>query len=161
MSQLPLNNTLQEAKSHLRNEWNKGTNCPCCGQFVKLYERKLNVGMTLFLIGLYKLDPQGASFHHAKEVLKQIGAFTTSRDYSILEYFKLTQSMPNTDDDKRTSGYWKLTQLGREFVLDRAEVPSHIRIFNNKSYGVTGSRITVRGALSSKFNYDELMGFTR
>jgi len=161
MSQLPLNNTLQEAKSHLRNNWNEGTECPCCGQFVKLYERKLNVGITLFLIGLYKLDPQGTSFHHAKEVLKQIDAFTTSRDYSILEYFKLIRSMPNTDNEKRTSGYWQLTQLDKDFVLDNAEVPSHVRIFNNKSYGATGAMITIREALHNKFNYDELMGFTR
>ena len=29
--------------------------CPSCGQLVKLYKRKLNSGMCLFLIGLFKL----------------------------------------------------------------------------------------------------------
>lgn len=110
MDKLPITATIHEAKKQLRENWEQGVECPCCTQFVKLYHRKLNTGVTLFLIGLYKLDPNGGEYFHAKQVLEKIGGFTTSRDYAILEHWKLIEAMPNDgDESKRTSGYWCLT----------------------------------------------------
>lgn len=156
-TQLPVNATLEDAKKLLRENWHVGLDCPACTQYVKKYERKLNTGITLFLIGLYRIDPEGINYHHAKEVLERIGAFTTSRDYSILEYWKLIEPELNTDEEKRTSGYWKITQLGRDFVEGKETVLSHAQIFNNKGYGLVGAPIDIRTALGNKFNYEELM----
>lgn len=156
-SDLPVNATLEEAKQVLREGWAEGVECPCCTQYVKKYERKLNTGVTLFLIGLYRIDPTGQNYHHAKEVLERIGAFTTSRDYSILEYWKLIEPELNTDEEKRTSGFWKITRLGIDFVEGNESVLSHAKIFNNKGYGLTGELIDVRTALGKKFDYTELM----
>ena len=149
--------TLSEVKQELRDKWNDGLPCPACTQNVQLFERKLNTGITLFLIGLYKLDPTGEHYHHAKEILAKIGGFTTSRDYSILKYWELMQASLNDDETKRTSGYWQITQLGIDFVEGNATVLSHAKVFNKKCYGLTGEQIDVKTALGNKFDYTELM----
>lgn len=157
MKKLPLTATLHEAKKELRENWEQGVECPCCTQYVKLYHRKLNTGITLFLIGLYKLCGPTENYFHAKQVLEKIGGFTTSRDYAILEHWGLIKAKPNEEDpSKRTSGYWALTEKGFDFVIGAKPVMSHVKLFNNKFYGFTGKMISVREALGNKFDYEEL-----
>ena len=57
--------TIKEAKEHLRNNFEEGIDCPCCGQFVKLYKRKLNSGMAATLIRIVKFN--GSSEVHVKD----------------------------------------------------------------------------------------------
>ena len=49
--------TVKEAKTFLRKNFDQGIDCPCCGQFVKKYKRKLNSSMAyaLILIGKNRL----------------------------------------------------------------------------------------------------------
>ena len=153
------NKTIKEGKEFLRAGWEKGVECPCCGQLVKLYKRKLNIGMAVFLISLYKLDQERHDWFHAREILALTKSYTTSRDYCILEYFGLAEPREKDpeDTDRRTSGYWRLTDKGREFVLNHINVLSHVLIFNNRYFRAVGKDINIIQALGNKFNYQELM----
>lgn len=166
--------TLKEAKQFLRENFEKGVACPCCDQFVKQYKRKLNSGMALFLIGLYKLykrDDKVLSktinselhstlqFYSNKEVFEVMSLSVTSLDYSVLRHFGLTEARV-TEGTKRDSGHWRITGSGICFVEIYRNVSCHkyVYLYNNKRQGVSDEKITIQEALGSKFDYKELMG---
>ena len=146
--------TIKEAKQHLRaNFKHKGTNCPCCGQFVKLYKRKLGSVMARTLIQLYKMDKE---FNHVREIVKGISE-TGTNDFSKLAYWGLIDEMSNDSLAKRTSGFWRITPKGRQFVERKITVNQYALIYNRLCEGFSVETINISEALGKKFNYNELM----
>ncbi len=149
--------TLKEAKQHLRDNWEKGTTCPCCGQMVKLYSRPMHHTMAAMLIRLYRLQKSPDEYHHIKHLVAGISATGTS-DFSKLRYWGLVEQMPkDPKESKRTSGYWRITQRGVQFVLGQRTEHQRVLIFNKKNLGLTGNQITIKQALGDSFDYNELM----
>lgn len=151
--------TVLDAKNYLRNNFDKGCKCPTCGQNVKLYKRKLNSGMILFLIGLYRLTIKtpGRIYFQNKEIMSEMNINTSSLDYSVLRHFKLIKESENKDNKKRNSGYWMLLDLGFQFVKNNIEIPTHVLIYNNTFQGYSDSKSTITKSLGEKFNYQELI----
>ena len=151
--------TLQEAKEYLRENFTKGSNCPCCSQFVKLYKRKLASTPSRMLI---KLNYLGDGWHHVSKLVKGI-SLTGSNDFSKLAYWQLIEEKQNTDEDKKTSGFWRITTKGVLFVENKIKIPSHVFIFNGKKMFSVGNRgfsdktINIVDCLGKKFSYNELM----
>ena len=146
-------NTLIEAKRHLRENFNTGTDCPCCGQFVKLYKRKLGSSQSRSLILLYSLN-QKSEWIHSREITKKINI---TGDFAKLVYWNLILEKPKSKEDKRSSGFWKLTQRGKDFVLGNIKIPSHVFIYNASLQGFSNEQIFIHSALGKKFSYNELM----
>ena len=146
-------NTIIEAKRHLRENFNTGTNCPCCGQFVKLYKRKLGSSQSRSLILLYSLN-QKSEWIHSREITKKINI---TGDFAKLVYWNLILEKPKSKEDKRSSGFWKLTQRGKDFVLGNIKIPSHVFIYNASLQGFSNEQIFIHSALGKKFSYNELM----
>lgn len=144
--------TQKEAKAYLRANFEKGCSCPTCGQTVKLYKRKLNSGMAIFLIKLANATAEG-NYVHASEIVKDNKAL----DYSVLNFWKLVEASTEVVDGKRRSGYWHITDRGKRFVDGLTSVPSHVNLFDNKLVGFSDNQITIRDALGEKFDYEELM----
>lgn len=136
-----------------------GTGCPICGQYAKIYRRRLNSTMARGLIALYKMEKPDAhqSFHHIGDIMGAIGARTQGGDFAKAAYWELIESTANEDETKRTSGMWRLTPKGRMFVRGAITVPSHAFIYNGKTQGFSETRTGIRQALHSRFNYAELM----
>lgn len=160
---LPNTATLKEAKDLLKNEWSDGVECPCCTQFVKLYKRKITSSMAYALILIYryfKNHPE-KEYVHMNDYLNSIEGLPfaiKSGDNAKLRYWGLMEEKPEVRDDGSTrAGYWKITELGKQFVEGDTAVQSHAKVFNSKSYGLEGELITIQDALGNKFNYDELM----
>lgn len=145
---------VKDAKLHLRAHWEEGVECPCCGQFVKLYKRKLNTSMAMFLISLYKLTANGEYVHAGTALGKSF-----SMDYATLRHWQLIEEEWNTDETKRRSGHWRITEKGKAFVSGKLQVPSHVHLFNNKLVGWSDAQTDIRVALGKRFDYAELMGF--
>jgi predicted transcriptional regulator len=155
---MELSNTLMQVKEFLRKNYSKGCKCPACGQNVKLYKRKLNSGMALFLIGLYRLSEKtNKETHKNQDVMKEMNLNTTSLDYSVLKHFKLIKEDVSEETEKKNSGYWKLTKQGVDFVLNNIQVPQKVHLYNNKVVGYSKEQTKIGQALGSKFNYRELI----
>ncbi len=148
--------TLKAAKQHLRNNWNSGTDCPCCGQIVKLYRRKFNTIMARGLISLYHLCRGNQNYHHVSDIMTKISP-TGSSDFSKLRYYKLIEEEKNEDPAKKTSGNWKITEMGIKFVHKQVAAPMYLLIYNTKLQGIDGDLIQIDEALGKKFHYQELM----
>ena len=73
------------------------------------------------------------------------------RDYNYLRHFGLAETQERT-------GLWRVTDLGKDFILDRATVPSWIMVYNNKILDRAKSAVSIKDCLKKGgFDYDALM----
>jgi hypothetical protein len=142
----------QYVEAHLI-ERDPGIFCPCCGQYCKLYKRKFNSQMAVWMVWLvreFERRPRWIDWHDAPHTLR-------GGDYAKAAHWELIRHRENTDTANRTSGYWKPTKKGIDFAYNKLAIPSHVLIFNNEVRGFTKKRITIVQALGNHFNYQELM----
>lgn len=151
---LPGTTTLDVAKQWLRKRADRGENCPCCGQRVQFYRRKINSGMARALIAMYRAA--GTDWVHKPTALKGLGA--AARDESLLRYWGLMEEESAVRADGGRSGWWRVTPQGEAFLLDISRVPKYATIYDGRLLGMDATQmVNIRDALSDKFNYNELM----
>jgi hypothetical protein len=162
--------TLIAAKKWLRSQFDKkGAACPCCNQFVKLYKRPMNKSMAyaLLLMECYFSGDVVGEYLHVPTYLSEMVADNPQRaavirggDWAKLKLWGLIEEKPDIrKDGSPRVGYWKLTQLGRDFARRRVKVPRHVFIYNGEPLQRTVEEmITIDDALGTEFNYDEIMG---
>jgi len=152
-STLTKENTIGEAKAFLKEHFEDGSICPCCGQIVKLYNRKLNSVMSRMLIKLSHL-PEG--FNHVSKIQESIST-TGTNDFSKLLHWNMVEQQSNEDPARKTSGNWRITQKGKDFVNMKISVPKYCKIYNTKKLGMSLDQISISESLGNKFNYQKLM----
>jgi len=141
-------------KTWLRQRVVKGETCPCCGQFTKVYKRKINSGMARSLIRMYLAGgSEQLSFIH---VPTAVGS--RSREEGKLRYWGLVEEELEKRPDGGRAGYWRVTPSGELFVKGLMTVYSHARIYDGRCLGLTGPQVSILDALGDKFDYAELMG---
>lgn len=153
--------TIQEAKTRMRAEMRKGVACPCCNQFVKLYKRKLNSGMAITLIRLFRHYGISKDFVNVKDFLRE-NKYSNSHDWTLLKHWGfIEEEKTDPSQDAKSSGRWRITLKGEEFVLGILRAPSHILTYNSGFYGFEGDSIVdmigIEQAIGNKFSYLELM----
>ena len=146
--------TIAQAKQVLRDNFIKGIECPCCGQFVKKYPRKLNAQMARGLISLYHLSKNKTYPIHIHQIFNN----RHPADFAKLKYWKLIKEGKNEDSDKRTSGKWFITYKGIQFIKGEIQIPKYVDLYNDKALGFSTEMTTIKDALGNKFDYAELMG---
>lgn len=144
--------TLGAAQDWLRRRIDDGASCPCCGQLAKVYRRKLTASIASVLIKMHYWA--GADYAYLPNLRSK------GQDEVIARHWGLIEGMPDVrrDDGSTRVGWWRLTALGRSFVLDQARVPKYARIYNNRLLNLDDAeRVSIRDALGTSFNYDDLM----
>jgi hypothetical protein len=151
--------TLLEAQEWLRERVDHGAACPCCTQFAKVYRRKIHSTMARDLLITYR--EAGQEWFHLPSLLASRAGVRPGQggDFCKLAYWGLIEEDDAVRDDGSTrSGWWRITDLGDQFVRNRLAVPKYARIYDGRCMGlVDESMATIRDALGSKFNYDDLM----
>ena len=148
--------SLADAKNWVQENKKDGCVCPCCDRKKKVYKRALNAGMACELIKLFKVnkpEPEAFMAHYT---------FTSTRsgEISKLRHWGLVEQKEKSpeDENKRTSGYWRITQRGIDFVLRKVRVKGHIFMEDGKCVGYSNETTDIVEALGKKFDYNELMG---
>jgi hypothetical protein len=134
----------------------KGTTCPICQRYIKVYKRNINSSMARWLIGMvrrYVFEPRWISV--AEPWSKQID----SRENAKLVHWGLVEQKQKGDDEKekRTSGFWKPTPAGISFARRECSVIQYKFLYKNKVVHEDGPKVTIVDALDDDFNYEELM----
>lgn len=161
MSKLPEFELMQEGKEYLRQNFDKGVPCPCCGQFVKRYKYAFHNGMARALIYLYTATKQGVGddndgYINVNPYFVSIGVKFFGY-HPKLEHWRMIERMPNTDKTKPWSGYWRLTERGKQFADGEIKAAKHVYLYNKVALGFSDELIDIRDALGEKFDYEELM----
>jgi hypothetical protein len=156
-----LKTPLRNVKEYLKKHFGKGCECPACGQNVKLYKRKLNSSMAYAAIIMYRLQKDSVipnQYFKMNEEIAKLKIPSSNIEYAKLAHWGLVEEKPKNDNPKtKTSGYWRLTDLGIKFALGRVSVPKHVFIYNNKNHSVSEERTRIDSSLGDKFDYNELM----
>lgn len=130
----------------------KGVHCECCGRPASLFKRALNKDMARFLC-LLAVRTRAAGKFVWIDVQK---IDVRGGDYAKLRYWGLIEQKPNEDSAKRTSGFWRLTQKGLDFVDLKIGVPSHALVVSGGMLvGFVDSTVYINDV--PNFNYAELM----
>ncbi len=148
--------SLQQAKEDIRQGWRTqdGAICPCCNQKVKLYKRSIYAVPAIELINLYHLDiSHYGDYHHISSFCKEVPVV------SKLLFWDLVEERINEDSEKRTSGYWRITGKGVDFVEGQTMVPKYAYVFNSMAYEYSVEKHSIQEALGDNFSYPELMGW--
>ena len=161
--------TVQEARVVVYAFLDAGSDCPCCGQYARMYRRALYDKMAAWLIWCVQAhDPEQTPWLHVNE-----GPVLQNRkgggDFAKLAHWGLIEERPRDDDvdHKRSSGYWRPTERGIQFANGLITVPSHVFLYDNRvqcQVGVEGfspETTTIFAALGKRFDYAELMGLDR
>jgi hypothetical protein len=119
-----------------------------------VYRRKLNSGMAYALIRFWRAA--GRDFAHKPTVLRGVGA--AARDESLLRFWGLLEEEQARREDGGRAGWWRVTELGERFVLDRVRLPKYARIYDGRLLELDASQtLSVVEALGERFNYAELL----
>lgn len=151
--------TLSDARGAVQSGLDKGIDCPCCNQFCKEYKRTIHATMSRGLIWLYRYFPADdkSSYVHVPTYAPN---HIYGGDFAKMAYWGLIEELPKDPGNKRkrTSGCWRLTSLGRDFVEGLATVSKYAIIFNSTFFGVEGEQVSIHECLSDEFDYQALMG---
>ncbi|MGV8847103.1 MAG: hypothetical protein ACOH1Y_15830 [Propionicimonas sp.] len=145
--------TLASTRAWLAARKVTGADCPACGQFAKIYTRKMNSGQARSLIKMYRAGgPAGTGWVHLPS---KVGS--TSREEGKLKHWGLVESQTQVMGKDGHRGVWRLTPDGVDFVLGEGTVPQAIRMYAAECLGTTGPQITILNVIATDFNYDDVM----
>jgi hypothetical protein len=133
----------------------KGAHCPWCGQYAKIYRRKLNSGMAYALCCFYRYYRRewGLIVHEDGRVQRRWGG-----DPAKLFHWGLLEPAESPHNRKRRrAGLWRVTQRGQDWVRERITVPRYAVIYDGHLLRLEGDPTNVRAALADHFDLDELM----
>jgi hypothetical protein len=152
--------TLEEAKIWLRKKvFEGGASCPCCNQFAKVYERRLNSAMAYALV-VFSRNLKVNEWVSVPEFLEQ-GKHTSivrSREWSRLRFWGfIEQKLDIRDDGSRETGVYRLTQAGHDFAHGKSEAPAFVVMYDERVLKKSQEVVSIREALGSKFDYEVLM----
>ena len=159
--------TLGEERERLRDHWHRGTRCACCGQNVKLYRRKLNVGMALTLLSFWRTTSRLPAGHdgwlHAEDTFKDDPSLpsTARGDFPKLRWWRLIERAEGQRPDGNPStGYYRLTERGRLFCQRRLHVRPAVYLYLDREYpapdGADQAPVSIVDALGTRFDYMEV-----
>ena len=161
------NATLQEARNWLLKALislapkRKGVQCPCCDRHDQIYGRNLNAGLALFLLRISQRF--GDEWFHVNKDVTNHRDFNA--DYGKLEHWGFIERMSeNSGPNKKSSGYWRVTPKGHQFVRGEIKVPTPILVLNNEAIGVAMNAVQIdidTALAASGRSYAELLGKTK
>lgn len=155
MSMLDLfSETLAEAQARLQANLDEGMACPCCQQYAKRYRRNLYAAPVRSMFALWRLMLAGepGDFYH------RLLFDDKNNDFALTRHWRLSEEKEKEEgDDKRTSGFWRLTPDGILFLRGRLSVKRKVVLYNDRVEGFEGEPIFILECLGKKFSYAELM----
>ncbi|RLA42167.1 MAG: hypothetical protein DRQ64_00295 [Gammaproteobacteria bacterium] len=136
--------------------------CPCCSQTAKIYKRSISSTMVRQLIVICKASRSKWADHDNWVNVNRFYLPGASGDYAKLRFWGLIEPMDVRTRGFNSSGMWRITDEGREFVKGDTRVRKHLFIYNNALYEIDGTDavgrwLDIHEALGSKFNYATLM----
>jgi hypothetical protein len=132
--------------------------CPCCGRYAQIYRRKFHSSMAYQLMRLYRMGGNLRFIHASKLILPNmagIGDFTKAKYWGLI--IPKDKAIYDTETDKKSSGFWRITPEGEKFIKGLIAIPHEVYVFDDQVLGVSHEGITIRDALGTKFDYQQLL----
>lgn len=151
--------TVLEARDLLVQLATEGHRCPTCSQWAKVYKRALGAGTARALIALYR--EHGMDWGHMATLARtKLTDIAHRGGYLVLSaHWGLIEEESKLRPDGGRGGWWRVTDLGREFVLGQATVPKYAYVYDAHCLQLDGPLVSIAEALGTPFSYaDEVRG---
>jgi len=148
-----LDATLGEVRDWLRTRIEKGTHCPACEQFAKVYRRRIYAGMVRALILMWREGD------YARRLYVHVPSIDPARggDVAKLEFWGLIEEERAVRTDGGRAGFWRVTRRGQDWIERKTTVPRYARIYDGRLLSLTGVATSIDDALGGTFRLDDLM----
>ena len=161
---------MEPTLSQLRQSWQHvsegdGGHCPVCDRWGKVYSIHLTGSMVRALGWLYKESQiTGERWVNVPTTAPR----TVMRSYSItsLKYWGFVEQRPpekkvqgekKTEAKTRTSGYWAITEAGKQFLINQQSVPDRAFVYADTVRGYGMQTVYAKEVMDKKFDYDAMM----
>lgn len=158
-SRFPPMMSITDAREVLGGLADAGTLCPVCEQNVKIYKRKLTPATARAIAALYNEHGRGFGYlpnvikKHLADVASQGGQLVMGAHWGLIEPREVRRA------DGGRAGYWRVTELGEQWLHGHVTVPQTAHVFNNRCLDLTGPDTTAAEVLAgSGFDLRELLG---
>lgn len=147
-------------RTKFRMEWRKlaedsGGNCPCCDRWGRVYRRPLNKTMARSLMWLCVSSKDDSWVDVPATAPRWL---VQSNQLPSLRWWDLVVRRPTEDEDKKHSGFWKPTELGRAFCRGEVSVRRCVYTYAGRFEKFGGAEVTITDCLGENFSYSEVMG---
>jgi len=134
--------------------------CEVCRNPTTTYDRKLHAAMVATLVAWWGVWGDYA-WHSLNDLYKLKSNLTTVRggDFAKLIYWGFIEERPKTDENKKNTGIYRITEDGVAFVLGKTRFSRSAYVYNDHVMGWSEELVNVYEALGDTFDYNELMGF--
>ena len=145
----------------LRHNWRNtiesdGGYCPVCDRWGKINKVKLTSGMARSLAWLVSksADAENGWVNTRNDVPMFM---LRSNSIGHLKYWGLVQSREPESSKVKTSGVWRATLDGHDFVHSRLSVPSHMFVYNDAVVRMGLDYVSIADCFAEDFDYREVM----
>ena len=80
-----------------------------------------------------------------------------SGEFAKLKFWKFLLEHANTDETKRNSGRWCLSQKGADFAEGKVSANARVIVYDDKIIEWDKTQVTVQDALGRHYSYPEIM----
>lgn len=145
--------------NRLRGQWRAtvedgGGNCPCCDRWGRIYRRGINETMARSLIWLCSAPAEDGWVNVPTQAPRWL---IRSNQLPTLRWWDLVQRASSTDVDKKHSGMWRPTDLGRAFAKGEVSMPKIVYTYNGEREKYGEEVIRISECFGSHFSYSEVM----
>lgn len=150
----------------LRDAMLRGCRCPCCGQRMQLYRRKITAPMArvlIFLCRMYSRFPDCEPVA-LESVLRRVfkGGLPRGNNHSLLRHWGLIERSErrwSKHQKREAEGCYRITEKGKQFAHAIIKVPKYVYLYDNECYGEDAEEtVTIDAVLrGGGFTWHELM----
>lgn len=131
-------------------------NCPCCGRYAQVYRRRIHHSVARQLGDMMALGGgRERRFVHASILIPH--GNTGTGDIGKAAYWGLIEKMKHVSGQQKSSGYWRLTGHGVDFVEGRVKIMAVALVFDDEVIGFDGKEVSFLECLDVKFDYTKNM----
>lgn len=160
-----MTSTLSDAKAVFMDKLERleGASCPCCDRYAQKYRKQpTSTSMACLIIFDRFVGGDISNFRHISELNRHNPLFGgLDGAWALLSKWGFIQEKPRVDKyigpGGKTSGFWRLTAKGRQFVNREIKAPRYVLVFNSEILGWSREQWSADDFLKHKFSYAELM----
>lgn len=146
--------------SLFRSQWREtiegdGGRCPCCDRWGRVYGRHLNKTMVESLLWLIEAQADADGWVDVPALAPRW--LVRSNQLPTLRWWSLVERVPSDDPDRKHSGLWRPTPLGRDFAAGRVRVPRTAYTYAGEVERLSEDLVSVADCMGAHFSYEETM----
>ena len=154
----------------LRKEWRttiegEGGHCPVCDRWGKIYTKRITKTMVKRLAAMARVCGGKREWVYLPDITQAVGlaaySVTALKHWGLVEQ-RVSETVLDENNkpvlgDKKTSGFWRVTQAGVSFLDGRTRVPKYLLVYNDTTIDSSQDSIGVQECMGEHFNYGEMM----